>query len=57
MVWAGLLVMALLSACGDGQADTTAQTVAVGDPERGRQIWEDGGGVIGSGVGCQACHS
>jgi mono/diheme cytochrome c family protein len=31
----------------------------VGDPERGREIWDTGGGVIGvdRGVGCQACHS
>ncbi len=56
-LWAGLLaVLLVLAACGDGQADTTAQTASVGDPERGRQIWEDGGGVIGGG-GCSACHS
>jgi cytochrome c oxidase subunit 2 len=55
-VWAGLLaVLLVVTACGDGQADTTTQTVAVGDPERGRQIWEDGGGVL-SGP-CSACHS
>ena len=54
--WAGLLAALLvLAACGDGQADTTAQTAAVGDPERGRQSWEDGGDVL-SGA-CQACHS
>jgi hypothetical protein len=31
----------------------------VGDPERGREIWDTGGGVINQdqGVGCQACHS
>ena len=56
VVWAGLLVViVLLAACGDGQADTTTQTAAVGDPERGRQIWEDGGGVISA--GCSECHS
>ncbi len=55
--WAGLLaVLLVVAACGDGQADTTAQTAAVGDPERGRQIWEDGGGVVGGG-GCSECHS
>jgi cytochrome c oxidase subunit 2 len=55
VVWAGLLVMVLLTACGDGQADTTTQTAAVGDPERGRQIWEDGGGVLSG--NCSGCHS
>jgi mono/diheme cytochrome c family protein len=55
-VWAGLLVVLLVvAACGDGQADTTAQTAAVGDPERGRQIWDDGGGVISG--SCSGCHS
>ncbi len=55
-LWAGLLaVLLVLAACGDGQADTTAQTAAVGDPERGRQIWEDGGGVLSD--GCSVCHS
>ena len=57
VVWAGLLVvMVLLAACGDGQADTTTQTAAVGDPERGREIWELSGGAV-EGGGCQACHS
>ncbi len=54
--WTGLLgVLFMLAACGDGRTDTTAQTAAVGDPERGRQIWDDGGGVI-SGE-CSRCHS
>ncbi len=53
---AGLLaVLLVLGACGDGQADTTAQMVAVGDPERGRQIWDDGDDVAGT--GCSFCHS
>ncbi len=55
VVWAGFLVMLLLTACGDGQADTTTQTAVVGDSELGRQIWEDGGGVL-SGA-CSVCHS
>ena len=68
IMWAGLLVMVLVAACGDDDADTatqapattqalttTTQAAAVGDPERGRQIWEDGGGVL-SGP-CSACHS
>jgi cytochrome c oxidase subunit 2 len=55
VVWAGLLAMVLLAACGDGQADTTTQTAAVGDPERGRQIWDDGGGVLSG--NCSGCHS
>jgi cytochrome c len=56
VVWAGLLVvMVLLAACGNGDADTTTQTAAVGDAERGRQIWEDGGGVASA--KCSDCHS
>ena len=56
-LWAGLLaVLLVVVACGDGQADTTAQTAAVGDPERGRQIWDDGGDTVLSG-GCSNCHS
>jgi cytochrome c oxidase subunit 2 len=27
----------------------------VGDPERGREIWDTGGGVLSG--GCQGCHS
>ena len=55
-MWAGLLaVLLVLAACGDGDANTTAPASTVGDPERGRQIWDDGGGVISG--GCQACHS
>ncbi len=54
--WTGLLaVLLVVAACGDGQADTTAQTTAVGDPERGRQIWDDGGGVLSA--ACSNCHS
>ena len=50
--WTGLLaVLLVVAACGDGQADTTAQTAAVGDPERGRQILDDGADTVLSG-GC-----
>ncbi len=68
-VWSGLLVMVLVAACGDDDADaatqapattqaatTTTRAVTVGDSERGRQIWDDGGGVI-EGGGCSECHS
>ena len=56
-LWAGLLaVLLVVAACGDGQADTTAQAAAVGDPERGRQIWDDGADTVLSG-GCSNCHS
>ncbi len=55
--WTGLLaVLLVVAACGDGQADTTTQTAAVGDPERGRQIWDDGADTVLSG-GCSNCHS
>ncbi len=68
VVSAGLVVMVLVAACGDDDADTTTQPPAttqaattttpaatVGDPERGRQIWDDGGG--GPSGGCSGCHS
>lgn len=49
----------VLAGCGNGDASTTtvtaSQTAAVGDPVRGRQIWDDGGGVL-SGP-CSVCHS
>ncbi len=37
-------------------ATTTTPAATVGDPERGRQIWDDGGGVIAT-PGCSFCHS
>ncbi len=68
VVWAGLVVVVLVAACGNDDADTTTQPPAttqaattttradtVGDPERGRQIWEDGGGALAG--GCSFCHS
>ena len=55
-IWAGLLaVLLVLAACGNGDANTTAPASTVGDPERGRQIRDGGGGVLS--VGCQECHS
>ena len=71
IVWAGFLVVLLLAACGDDDAETatqapvttqaattTTRAVTVGEPERGRQIWEDGGGALAvSSDGCSACHS
>ena len=61
----GMVFLLMVAACGGDDADTateppaTTQAVTAGDPERGRQIWDDGGGVVGvsAGVGCQACHS
>jgi mono/diheme cytochrome c family protein len=68
VMWAGLVVMVLVAACGDDDADTTTQSpvttqaattttraATVGDPERGRQIWDDGAG--GPSGGCSGCHS
>ena len=58
---AGMVFLLMVAACGDDDADTateppaTTQAVTAGDPERGREIWDDGGGVIGG--GCQECHS
>ena len=57
-IWAGLLaVRFVLAACGNGDANTTAPAATVGDPERGREIWGDGGGVLAGGKGGQECHS
>ncbi len=63
--WAGLLaVLLVLAACGSDNAETATQSsvttqasVNVGDPERGRQIWEDGGGVLSQMGSCSHCHS
>ena len=56
--WTGLLaVLLVVAACGNGQADTTVQAAAVGDPERGRQIWDDGGDTVFFPRGCSNCHS
>ena len=49
-------MLLVLAACGNGDANTTAPAATVGDPERGREIWDDGGGVL-EGGGCQECHS
>ncbi|MCZ6737547.1 MAG: c-type cytochrome [Actinobacteria bacterium] len=55
-IWVGLLaVLLVLTACGNGDANTTAPAATVGDPERGREIWDDGGGVITG--ECSRCHS
>jgi len=45
-----------LAACG---GEPTVDPLEIGDPERGREIHETGGGVIGRdlGRGCSACHS
>ncbi len=53
---AGLSLMVTLAACG---GEPTVDPLEIGDPERGREIHETGGGVIGrdSGLGCTACHS
>jgi len=56
---AAVAVALLMAACGGSDAvtppDSSSQTTAVGDSERGRQIWLDGGGVLS--VGCAGCHS
>ncbi len=53
---AALGLMVMLAACG---GEPTVDPLEIGDPERGREIHETGGGVIGrdSGRGCLACHS
>jgi hypothetical protein len=55
-----LLLVFMAAACGgDATAEpTNAPEIAapVGDPERGRDIWATGGGVVGE-PGCSYCHS
>ncbi len=61
VMWFGLAATVLLVACGGDDADTateppaTTQAANVGDPERGREIWDTGGGVLSD--GCSFCHS
>ena len=35
--------------------ESASVAIALGDPERGFEIWEDGGGVLG--CACSDCHS
>ncbi len=61
VMWVGLVATVLLVACGGDDADTateppaTTQAATMGDPERGREIWDTGGGVLSR--GCSFCHS
>jgi len=43
----------MLAACG---GEPTVDPLEIGDPERGREIFETGGGVL-TGDGCIKCHS
>ena len=53
---AALGLAVTLAACG---GEPTIDPLEIGDPERGRDIHETGGGVIGreTGRGCSGCHS
>jgi len=57
-----MVFLLMVAACGGDDADTateppaTTQAVTAGDPERGRQIWDDGADTVLSG-GCSNCHS
>jgi hypothetical protein len=55
-----LLVMFMTAACGGDSTseptDAPQNTTAAGDPERGRDIWATGGGVVDK-SGCVSCHS
>ena len=53
---AALGLTVTLAACG---GEPTIDPLEIGDPERGREIYETGGGVlrIGTGNGCIVCHS
>lgn len=50
---ATLSVAITLTACGRGSA---VDPLEVGDPERGREIFENGGGLMSSNF-CSGCHS
>ena len=47
-------LMVTLAACGE---EPTVDPLEIGDPERGREIYEIGSGVIGDNIGCTVCHS
>ena len=49
---AALSVAITLAACGGG---STIDPLEIGDPERGREIFETSGGLVGT--GCIICHS
>ncbi len=54
---AGISLMVMLAACG---GEPTVDPLEIGDPERGREIWDTGGAVFGTGGGqrgCSVCHS
>ena len=61
LVLTGLFLLLMMATACSGEAesattDVSADATVVGDPERGRDIWETGGGVIES-TGCAWCHS
>lgn len=47
----------LVEASAEVTGDSTIDPLTVGDPERGREIFETGGGVISGGIRCSYCHS
>jgi hypothetical protein len=55
-----LLLMFLTAACGGNATieptNALQNAATAGDPERGRDIWETGGGVVEK-PGCVYCHS
>ena len=55
-----LLLMLVTAACGGNataeSTDAPQNATRGGDPERGRDIWETGGGVVEE-PGCSYCHS
>lgn len=47
-----ILLLVTLSACGDGE--TAASPTSIGNPQAGRQIYENGKGAA---VPCASCHT
>lgn len=53
-VWLGLIVLLALASCGDPPLEASDDILAIGDPERGRELYESGGA---SQIPCTTCHT
>lgn len=53
-VWLGLVVMMLLASCGGEELEASDDILAIGDPERGKELYESGGASM---IPCTTCHT
>jgi cytochrome c2 len=54
-VWLGLIILLALAACGGEEPlEASDDILAIGDPERGRELYESGGA---SQIPCTTCHT